>query len=152
MTDLQRLLDERSCTALLLRYCALIDDGAAAEVPALFAPDGTWSLGSATVRGTGELRETFDQRQAAMVRVTRHVLSNVEVDVEEDTATGRGYLTAYRHNPQDGDDDGHRTAPLERPMMVGDLRARFVRADGRWLVAELATTPVFRPRRPVAAG
>ena len=157
MTSLQDLSDERACIRLLHKYCLLIDSGLASGVADLFTSDGTWSLGRTSLTGTRALRDSFAQREAATGRTTRHVLTNLQIDLAEldadglRAASGDAYLIAYRH---DADPHSAPTRPLgvTAPVMVGDLRAEFARNGGTWLIAGLRTSATFvRRDDPVGA-
>jgi hypothetical protein len=144
--NVQDLLDERACLTALVRYCSLIDDGHAAEVVELFSADGTWTLGETTLRGAGDLRRAFARRERMSSRTSRHVLSNVEIALKPASdgaprlASGRAYLTAYRHDATAPDGGA---APVEPPVLVGDLRAEFAEEPDGWRITALATVPVF---------
>lgn len=149
MNSLHDLVHERACVALLHRYCWLIDSGNASQVALLFTTSGTWILGKSKVSGTAALRGSFAVREAATERTTRHVLTNLVIEIDPgsadgpSSATGRGYLTAYRHDAQVRGSD---PAPLPGPVMVGDMHAEFVCRDGIWLINTLRTSPSFLRR------
>jgi len=113
---------------LLYEYAARIDAGDFAAVGALFA-DGEIRVGDAgpSFRGAEAVRRLYD----ATVRLypdgtprTKHVTSNVIVDVDEaaGTATARSYFTVFQRL-----DD----FPLQA-IVAGRYGDTFGRSDGRW--------------------
>src|SRR5262249_39545342 len=115
MDELERLLIERACTRLSLDYARLVDFGEAARVTDLFSEDGVCQLTAGRMEGRAAIKDFFDRRQATQNVVSRHVCTNITVDVvDSDRATGVVYLTFYRVE-HDGDGD----APLGKPNYVG---------------------------------
>jgi len=124
--------DSRSAiTALLYAYAERIDAGDFAGVGALFA-DGEIQTteDGPTFRGTDAVRRLY----RASVRLyadgtprTKHVTTNVIIDVAEDggTATARSYFTVL----QQLDD-----FPLQT-IVAGRYVDTFARVDGRWRFA-----------------
>ncbi len=140
MTDLERLLIERECERLVTRYCHLVDHGEAAKVADLFDENGIWRSPDVTMRGFDEIREGFEARQSHRRRMSRHVCSNLAIDViDERNATGCVYMTLYRH---DGEPE-REVSPLVGPVMVGEYRDRFVRTIFGWRFAERETVVSF---------
>ncbi|MDZ4762395.1 MAG: nuclear transport factor 2 family protein [Alphaproteobacteria bacterium] len=129
MTDIEKLLIERACERLVVEYCHLTDHGEAARVADLFTEDGVWSSSENTMNGRDKLRKGFQRRQDIAARMSRHVCTNLLVDViDEDTARGVVYLTLYRH---DGE-AGRATSPTQAPAMVGEYRDEFKRTPAGW--------------------
>lgn len=132
MDALQRMLIERECERLVTRYCHLVDHGQAAQVAELFTEDGAWASPEATVTGREQIRASFQRRQDAAARMSRHVCGNLLIDVEDaDHASGVVYLTLYRH---DGD-PARRISPSAAPSVVGEYRDRFRRTPDGWRIA-----------------
>jgi hypothetical protein len=145
MNATKRLQIERECERLVTRYCHYVDHGQAERIAELFTKDGAWRAPGIEMKGHEELRRGFAARQANRGRMSRHVCSNLLVDViDADTATGVVYLTLYRH---DGE-EGRRTSPLEGPEMVGEYRDRFVRTPDGWRIAERSTHVDFVREAP----
>lgn len=135
-----RILIERECERLVTLYCHYVDHGEAARVADLFAEDGTWEGPGVSMKGRAEIRAGFQQRQDHKARMSRHVCSNLLVDViDEGHAKGAVYLTLYRH---DGE-EGRPFAPIEAPVMVGEYADRFVRTSEGWRFQERVTTAAF---------
>jgi len=133
MQVIERIQIERECERLVSLYCHYVDHGEAARVAELFSENGVWRGGSVVMQGADQLREGFSARQANRGRMSRHVCSNLVVEVlDADNARGTVYLTLYRH---DGE-PGRRVSPVEGPNFVGEYRDRFVRTAEGWRFAE----------------
>jgi hypothetical protein len=103
----------------------------------LFAPDGKWAsfgeLGKPTWGATGydELKKKFD-RNVERMPFSAHYCTNSAVTVDGDTATGKWmYLQPCTYR------DG--TAL----WTAGEYANKFVRIDGKWLIAELTVSNYF---------
>lgn len=129
MDDVQRLMIERACERLVVEYCHLVDHGEAARVAEQFTEDGVWSSPENTLTGREAIATAFARRQADTGRMSRHVCTNLLIEVlDPDTATGVVYLTLYRH---DGDPE-RRTSPSDAPALVGEYRDTFRRTPDGW--------------------
>jgi uncharacterized protein (TIGR02246 family) len=140
MDELSRLLAERACEALITRYTHLVDEGRASGVADLFTVDGVWASPEATLEGRDAIRAAFLRRERSGRR-SRHVCTNVVIDVEDDgaAATGLCYVTLYRTDAEGTPARG------TTPDLVGVYRDRFVRtdADGGWRIASRRTEVTF---------
>ena len=131
MEDLERLLIERECERLVVKYCHYVDHGEASRIADLFTEDGVWHSAEATMNGVEEIRKGFGLREANAARMSRHVCNNFLVDIlDEDHARGCVYLTLYRH---DGDPD-RKYSPLVGPVLVGEYRDDFLRTPEGWRI------------------
>ena len=105
MDDLERLLAERACERLIVEYCRLVDFGEAARIADLFTEDGVWSGVDLVLDGREEIRAWFVKRQGLERRVSRHICTNIGVDVlSPDEARSVCYLVNYRHDRRAGDE------------------------------------------------
>jgi 3-phenylpropionate/cinnamic acid dioxygenase small subunit len=117
---------DRQIENLIARYAFLVDDGEFAGLGDLLdAADFT--LGPNTVRGKAAVEElalNTLQTYADGTPRTRHVTTNliIDVDEEEGTATSRSYFTVMQQA------DGF---PLQ-PVATGRYRDAFERHDGTW--------------------
>lgn len=135
--EVDRLLAERACERLLNEYARRVDSGKAGTVADLFTVDGTW-LGAdgAGMHGRDEIREVFARREALVRRQSRHVITNVLVDVVSPTAaTAVAYLINYRHDSSSG--RAEHPAPADHPKFVGEYHLSFRVVDGEWKIASL---------------
>jgi hypothetical protein len=135
MEESRRMAIERACERLVIAYTHLVDSGEAERVVDLFTPEGVCELPAARLCGHDELRAFFRTREQSRALVTRHVCTNVAIDVvDEHSATGRAYLTLYRHRREDAQATG--PAPLEAPVFIGEYQDRFVEHEGSFRFAE----------------
>jgi hypothetical protein len=120
---------ERACERLVTQYCHLVDHGEASRIADLFSKDGVWASTENSMTGQDQVRAGFLVRENNKARMSRHVCSNLLVDVlDEDHARGTVYLTLYRHDGK----EGRSISPLDGPVMVGEYRDRFVRSAEGW--------------------
>lgn len=146
MDDLQRLLIERACERLIVRYCTFVDFGEASRIPELFTEDATWSGTDLRLDGREQITAWFARREGVTRRVSRHVMTNVAVDVlSPDEAESVSYLVNYRHDRDEGDTT--LPAPARLPKWVGECHDRFRRtADGWRFSARRVDVAFQRPR------
>jgi ketosteroid isomerase-like protein len=140
----ERLLAERECERLIMVYSHLIDGGEAERVAELFADDGVWESESRRADGRAEIRGLFRRRQSKVQRTSRHVCTNIVVDVVSATeAVGLTYYTLYRYEGG----EGSTKAPLNGPVMIGDYRDRFVLTSEGWRFSHRRASAAFvQPR------
>jgi len=132
---LARLLAERACERLVVDYTHLVDFGEAARIADLFTDDGVWEGPGLVMSGRAEILAGFGRRQEVTRRVSRHVCTNVAIDViSGDEAVGRAYLVNFRHDRRAGDDPAA-PAPAGLPKYVGEYHDRFVRTADGWRFA-----------------
>lgn len=146
MDELQRLLAERACERLVAEYARRVDFGEASAIADLFTADATWQ-GDILLEGREKIREWFTQREGVTRRVSRHVCTNLLVDVVSATeARSRCYMVNYRHDRAEGDDS--LPVPTEVPKYVGELHDEFRLTDEGWRFSARRVTVAFlRPRR-----
>jgi hypothetical protein len=143
MDDLTRLLIERACERLITDYARFVDFGAAARIAELFAADGVWEAPGVRMEGQEAIRTGFWKREGVTRRVSRHVCTNVAIDVlGPGEARGLSYLINYRHDRREGE-DAAAPAPTGPPKFVGEYHDRFVRTPEGWRFAERVCTLAF---------
>lgn len=77
-------------------YNHVIDGGRGEEWAALFVEDGTLDTGLGfAVEGTPSARAEFASGVPLMMPGSRHVATNVRIDVDGDSATGSAYLQLW---------------------------------------------------------
>jgi SnoaL-like domain len=129
--ELSRLLAERACERLIVQYCRFVDFGEASRIAELFTEDGRWEGVELTLSGREAIRDWFTRREGLARRVSRHVCTNLAIDVaSEDEASGLCYMINYRHDRRDG--ELTLPVPVEVPKFVGELHDRFRRTDEGW--------------------
>ena len=131
MTPDQRRAIEWDCARLIALYAKLTDEGRWSEVAALYAEDGAMTRPTAPdtpVVGRAAILAAFEARPP---RVTRHVCSNIVIDVVSATeASGSSAMLLFTGGP----------APL-----VGGFDDRFVLTPEGWRFAERRGTLTFAP-------
>lgn len=140
LTPLDRLIAIEEITRLMVEYGHRFDHGRAVEVADLFTEDGAWRSNTIDAVGRDELRAFCGRREAMTDRLTRHVVTNIAVDVlDADHARGTSYAVEIR------DDRGADGFGVDtRPGVVGDYVDEFVRVDGRWLFKERRVVIEFK--------
>jgi uncharacterized protein (TIGR02246 family) len=144
--DLARLLAERTCEQLIYKYARYVDSGEAGRVADLFTEDGVWiGADGRSMNGRDQVQAAFLGRQALTRRLSRHVMTNVLIDVHSECeATGIAYLINYRH---DGPGETvEKPGPARHPKFVGDYHLTFRRVDGQWRIAALRFDLTFLRR------
>lgn len=120
---------EHECARLIARYANLNDAGRWDEVASLYAADGRMSRPTAPdvwIEGRHAILAAFLARPA---RTTRHVCSNVVIDViDADHALGESAMLLFTP---------------DAPPKAGSFHDRFVRTDGGWRFAERRGTLSF---------
>jgi 3-phenylpropionate/cinnamic acid dioxygenase small subunit len=129
--------DWHAINALLMTYAEHLDAARFADVAAMFA-DATYRVDHAD---TGQVShyEGADQVQAFCEQTvlyadgtprTKHVITNVIIDVDGDHAGARCYVTVFQQTD---------SLPLQ-PIAAGRYVDRFERVDGRWRFADRLIT------------
>jgi hypothetical protein len=143
----ETMLAERACERLMYRYAQAVDFGKASGIAELFTVDGIW-LGADgnSMEGREAIHAVMSRREQLTRRQSRHVMTNVLVDIESPTrATGVAYLLNYRHDSTTG--VALKPAPAAPPKFVGEYHLTFACVDGTWLIEHLRFDLVFlRPR------
>ena len=110
-------------TQLYAAYNLAVDDGDGEAFAGCFVPDGRFEPGGDPIVG-GPALAAFARSVPAAVPGIRHVGSNVKVDGDGDTASGRSYLTVVIAGAQPS------------IMMTGRYRDTLRRDGGAWKFAE----------------
>ena len=123
MDATQRRAIEWECARLINLYALLNDEARWEEVVALYAPDGLMTRPTAPdapIVGREAILTAFKSRPP---RTTRHVCSNIVIDVESATsARGRSAMLLF--------------TSADKPPLVGGFDDRFVLTDEGWRFAE----------------
>jgi hypothetical protein len=119
------------------RFAWLIDHKGGEGVPELFAEDGSYGMGSATLTGREQIKWFYDMRKNRGERTSRHVFSPVALHEVSDTAArGTTILTLFAHDgPGPHGSDIHMIADYEDEYLRG--------ANGLWLYKSRKVVPVF---------
>ncbi len=116
---------------LLFAYSDTIDRGQLEATAALFGSDGLYGLVDAgAAKGAEQVLHTFRSNVQLYDSVprTRHVVTNVVIDVDENETSGtaRSYVQVLHQAP------GHPLAPI----VAGTYHDRVHLVDGEWQFAE----------------
>lgn len=117
---------------LIMAYAERVDRGDFAGVAALFE-HATYRADQGEVtmeqHGSDAVQRTFEglvRRYPDGTPRTKHVTTNVMIEIEGDSATSRSYYTVLQQTE---------TLPLQ-PIIAGRYHDRFERVDGRWRFAD----------------
>jgi len=133
MDEQEVLRAERACERLTYRYTHLVDFGHASKLPDLFTLDGVFDNGDLHLEGRAQLIQAFIRREKARELRTRHVCTNVVIDVRgPTTADGVVYLSLYR---QIGPTDWAEPVELSGPSVVGSYHDEYAKVDDTWLIS-----------------
>lgn len=120
--------DYRALENLIVSYAALVDEGDFAGVGALFA-EGAFAGSGGVARGAAEvekmLRDSVIRYEDGTPR-TKHVTTNIALEVTGETATGRAYFTVLQAVPG---------FPLQL-VAAGRYEDSFTRRAGEWAFTE----------------
>ena len=116
---------------LLTSYCSGIDEGRLDDVADLFGMDGVYGPHKGHgVRGSAAVRELLHKTVILYDGVprTRHMITNVQIDISADGASGtcKSYVQVLHQGPG---------GPLH-PVVAGTYHDKVHIVDGRWLFAE----------------
>lgn len=117
---------------LLSAYCHRVDRGDAAEVAALFCPDGVLKPhydGPYELVGREAVQSWYafyHENFRAGVRHLKHMITSPLIEVDGDTGTGVAYLLATAVDRNNG----------QAFMVTGTYYDRYERNSGAWLFAE----------------
>lgn len=130
MTPDERRAAEADCARLIALYANLNDEARWDDVAALYAEDGVMFRPTAPDAGVEGREAILAAFKARPPRTTRHVCSNVVIDVESPTtARGTSAMLLFTGDP----------APL-----VGSFHDRFVLTSEGWRFAERRGSLIFK--------
>ncbi len=128
--------DWHAINALLVSYAESVDAGRWPAVASMFEyatyrvqhPDG----GSSRYDGPGQVQAFCEQARlhADGTPRTKHVITNVAIDVDGDRASARSYVTVFQQTEM---------LPLQ-PIASGQYVDRFERVGGSWRFADRLIT------------
>ncbi len=135
---LQRLVDEADLRALSATYLRGLDRLDEALVRSVFADDATTHYGSFT--GGPDEMASMAMRALSAYRTTQHLLGQVNLVIDGDTATGEAYFQAFHQ---------HATDDFDR-FICGRYIDRYARRDGRWLMTHRTEAVDWTRTEPIA--
>jgi len=126
---------------LYATYNHLIDAGRGAEWAALFVDVGTLDTGMGfAVEGTEQARTEFGDSVPAMMPGSRHVVSNLQISVDGDSAAAAAYLQLWGAG-----DEG-----VAKLLVSGVYEDTLRRTDQGWRFVERVLVP--DAGQPVSGG
>jgi hypothetical protein len=142
MDEVDKLLAERACEKLQVRYALTADQGDADGFTALFTSDASIHIPEYPPFSGQEAIHASLVALASLGVTMRHVIANQHVEATgPDSAEGICYLLVY-DNPDPADANGHRA--VRHASTIGEYRDRFVRTEAGWRFAERRLTRVFK--------
>ncbi|MFE3293214.1 nuclear transport factor 2 family protein [Rhodococcus sp. NPDC059234] len=125
-TTLDDLLAERAIARVLTRIARAMDDRDWSALDDLVLAEATANLGTGELTGRAEIVTTI-RAFLDECGPTQHLLGNVLVDVDGDTATSRAYVCDLHVGQGDRADLTFQT--------LGDYHDEWVRGGGAWRLA-----------------
>jgi hypothetical protein len=134
MTEAERFAAEWACERLIRRFAQLNDAGAYEELASLFTEDGSFARPTDPDNPVVGRQAILDFFRSRPKRTTRHLMTNIVVDVEDDAATARAvsYVTLYT-GPAGGTQPPVAADPVQ---LVGAFHDKLVRTEQGWRFAE----------------
>lgn len=132
MEVVERLAIEADCTRLINQFSLYTDRFDYERAVELFVPDCTFSRADEVFEGHDGLRFVLNRRDRN--RVTRHIVSNILIDViDGNAAAGQAYALVFGHRGTLAEGE---EAPLGTPDSLVLFSGRFTRADAGWRIAK----------------
>ncbi|MEM8491939.1 MAG: nuclear transport factor 2 family protein [Pseudomonadota bacterium] len=123
--------DRDAILALMGEYCDSIDRGDLAGCAELFA-DGAWGIEGDLAQGSDAVKAVLDNVTLYDGRpMTRHLTSNVQITVDEDSAKAQSCITVMQGLPD---------FPLQA-IFIGTYFDRFERRGDEWVWTERRIQP-----------
>jgi len=141
----QELLDREAIRDVLLEYGRAFDERRVEDYANLFAENGTWGGGPNPATGPAGVLEMIT-RTVAMIPTEPgnrnfHVMTNMDVEVDGDTATAWSRYTFYM--------PGENGSPVA--FVSGVYDDKLVRVDGTWKFLSRVLTQDSNPTPPPPA-
>jgi hypothetical protein len=130
----------------LIAYWHDVDTNWGANAHLYYTEDGSYTTTARTRQGHAAIAEFYSARQDRGARISRHLVSNVHVQVQDEThATCRWVLVLYAA-------DGEPVLPADVPNLIADCHDTYERnAEGRWLCKSRKLLPLFKSNTPTTA-
>jgi SnoaL-like domain len=124
---LQHLLDRQAISEVLYLYCRACDRADEVLLRGCFHPDSTHRHGG--FEGLSADFCGFTMKIIGRAKVTKHVLTNVSIEIDGDRAWSEAHYSAYHRTVrrEDGTEEDN--------FSGGRYLDRFERREGRWRIA-----------------
>jgi hypothetical protein len=131
--------DRLAIVQLTIDYCWALDTGAWDDLRRVFTPDAVTDLGAGGQTGVEEIIGRVSSALGSLDD-SQHMVSNHQITVDGDEATGRCYLQAQHI----------RHAASGSPLYTVGARYedRYVRTPDGWRIAERTIVPMWRDGNP----
>ncbi|EUB98150.1 hypothetical protein PMI07_006464 [Rhizobium sp. CF080] len=140
MEKIDILFAERDIHKQLIRFYTGLDECQFDMMASILTPDGLWRRGGVDIKGREMFLEAMNKRGAD--RHTRHILTNVQIDLQDETSgVAKFYSTAFVHV---GPTDDKGVSPMALPSSIGIYTATFKRTEEGWQIADLRSKPSFK--------
>lgn len=136
--SIQRLADEAELRALSATYARGLDRHDRGLVGSVFADDATTHYG--TFRGGADEMADMAMRALSAYRATQHILGQINLDIDGDTATGEVYFQAFHQHASEGFDR----------FICGRYIDRYQRRGGVWRMAHRTEVVDWTRTEPTA--
>jgi uncharacterized protein (TIGR02246 family) len=135
---LRKAEDILAIQRVITDYSAMIDAQDFEGYAALFARDGVWQNGNTIRTGPEEIKAMLvglfgTPPEGFVNRESYHLVSNLEINVDGDTATARSRHLLVMRGP-----DG---SPI--PELAGQYEDEFIREDGVWRIKRRVDNPIM---------
>jgi hypothetical protein len=142
-SQLDRLIDVEEIRALLARFCHLCDADARTDtsfVREIFTEDGIDDHGlfGKVFRGWAELEEMYE-RSSNFIESVAHFVTNEQIEVTGDTATGRTYVQCFTWLRESAHLGNVRPADY---VFVGVYHDQFARTPDGWRIRSRLMRPL----------
>lgn len=133
--NLQALLDKQAIAELVHKYCRALDRGDAKLLGTLFHPDSTHEM--AGFSGSSKDFCGFAMGAIEVFEFTHHLLGNVLIELDGDTATSECYFHAFHRIGADTVAEGgvlsdHTPGVDEDLLLAGRYIDRLIRYEDEW--------------------
>jgi len=132
-TEAERFAAEWACERLIRRFALLNDAGEYEELAALFVEDGSFARPTDPDNPVVGRQAILDFFRTRPKRTTRHLMSNIVVDIEGDGGTARAvsYVTLYS-----GSAGGALPISADPVQLIGAYHDKFILTDAGWRFIE----------------
>lgn len=130
MDPVRRLVIAQEIEDRLLDYWRDVDENAGRQAGSFWTEDAVWEAPARVFKGRAEIQGFFDWRLSRGDRLALHVVANLKVTVESETAaSATWYLLLYAA-------DGRPVQPSQPAQQIAGIEDRWSRgADGQWRCA-----------------